>query len=106
MRPLFYKRGATFSRLLEYAGAALGLLGAALLASHTAFSPLGWFSFAASNLLLIGFAVVHRHRGLLVLHAVSGVLLQRFTDAGATPFGPIERELRALFSAHLSLECP
>jgi hypothetical protein len=67
MRPLFYKRGATFSRLLEYAGAALGLLGAALLASHTAFSPLGWFSFAASNLLLIGFAVVHRHRGLLVL---------------------------------------
>lgn len=49
---------------------------------------------------------VSEDRALLVLHAVSGVLLQRFTDAGATPFDPIERELRALFSAHLSLECP
>jgi AcrR family transcriptional regulator len=49
---------------------------------------------------------VSEDRALLVLHAVSGVLLQRFTDAGATPFDPIERELRALLSTHLSLERP
>ena len=39
---------------------------------------------------------VSRERAELVLHAVTGLLLQRFTDGGATPFAPLERELRAL----------
>lgn len=41
---------------------------------------------------------VSKDRAVLVLHAVSGLLLQRFTDGGATPFAPVERQLRAIFS--------
>jgi AcrR family transcriptional regulator len=39
---------------------------------------------------------VSRARAELILHAISGLLLQRFTDGGATPFAPVERQLRAL----------
>ena len=37
-------------------------------------------------------------RAALVLHAVTGLLLQRFTDGGRTPFEPMERQLRGLFA--------
>jgi AcrR family transcriptional regulator len=39
---------------------------------------------------------VSRARAALILHAVTGLLLQRFTDGGATPFAPLERQLRAV----------
>lgn len=37
-------------------------------------------------------------RADLIVHAVTGLLLQRFTDGGATPFEPMERQLRALIA--------
>ncbi len=39
---------------------------------------------------------VSRARAELILHAVTGLLLQRFTDGRVTPFAPLERQLRAL----------
>jgi AcrR family transcriptional regulator len=45
-------------------------------------------------------------RAELVLHAVSGLLVQRFTDVGATPFAPVERQLRALFAVPEPKESP
>lgn len=45
-------------------------------------------------------------RAELLLHAVTGLLLQRFTDAGATPFEPVERQLRALFATPEPVEAP
>jgi len=41
---------------------------------------------------------VSSDRATLLLHAVSGLLLQRFTDGDTTPFAPVERQLRALFA--------
>jgi AcrR family transcriptional regulator len=49
--------------------------------------------YAAALARLLG---VSPERAELVLHAVTGLLLQRFTDGGATPFAPLERQLRAL----------
>lgn len=51
--------------------------------------------YAAALARLLG---VSKDRAVLVLHAVSGLLLQRFTDGGATPFAPVERQLRAIVS--------
>jgi AcrR family transcriptional regulator len=42
---------------------------------------------------------VSRDRADLVLHAVTGLLVQRFADGGATPVEPMERQLRALCAA-------
>ncbi|MCE2903031.1 MAG: TetR/AcrR family transcriptional regulator [Gemmatimonas sp.] len=41
---------------------------------------------------------VSSDRANLLLHAVSGLLLQRFTDGNATPFAPVVRQLRTLFT--------
>jgi AcrR family transcriptional regulator len=51
--------------------------------------------YAAALARLLG---VSQGRADLLLHAVSGLLLQRFTDAGATPFEPVEHQLRAIIA--------
>jgi hypothetical protein len=68
VRRLFYKTPSlTAARVLEYTGAAFGLLGAGLLASGSGIAQWGWVAFLASNLALIAFAAAYRHRGLILL---------------------------------------
>jgi AcrR family transcriptional regulator len=74
--------------LVEYARLARTEQGVSLMPSRAAH-----VRYAAALARLLG---VSQERADLVLHAVSGLLLQRFTDAGATPFEPVERQLRAL----------
>ena len=74
--------------LVEYARLAQTDRGVSLAASRAAH-----VRYAAALARLLD---VSRERADLVLHAVSGLLLQRFCDGGATPFAPIERQLRAL----------
>ena len=52
--------------LVEWGGSLSGLIGAALLAANAKISPLGWWFFLASNLLMITFAILGNHTGLLV----------------------------------------
>lgn len=52
--------------LIEWSGSLAGLVGAALLAANVRISRLGWWFFLASNLLMITFAFLGDHRGLLV----------------------------------------
>lgn len=47
-------------RVLECIGAVAGILGAALIASNTAFSGYGWIGFSISSVLLSGFAIYIR----------------------------------------------
>jgi drug/metabolite transporter (DMT)-like permease len=53
-------------RALEWAGCALGLLGAFLVATNTSLSRYGWIAFMAANFAVIGFARGIRANGLLV----------------------------------------
>jgi AcrR family transcriptional regulator len=73
--------------LVEYARLARSEGAGALAPSRTAH-----VRYAAALARLLG---VSQERADLVLHAVTGLLLQRFTDVGATPFEPLERPLRA-----------
>lgn len=50
---------------LEWGGAATGLLGAFLLATHTRVSPYGWIAFLVANVLLAAFALGIERYGLL-----------------------------------------
>ena len=54
------------SDALEWSGCIVGLLGAALLATNTNVSPLGWLMFLTANFLMMGFAHQIRRYGLLV----------------------------------------
>lgn len=72
--------------LVEYARLARAEEGISLDASRKAHAR---YVAALSRLL-----DVSRARAELILHAVTGLLLQRFTDGGATPFAPLERQLR------------
>ncbi len=54
---------------LEWCGAALGLAGAFLLATHSKHSSFGWVFFLASNFVLIAWATKMGAIGLLVLQA-------------------------------------
>jgi AcrR family transcriptional regulator len=74
--------------LVEYARLARDEQGVSLAPSRAAY-----LRYAAALARLLG---VSQDRAELLLHAVGGVLLQRFTDGGATPFAPLERQLRAL----------
>ena len=73
--------------LVEYARLARTERGVSLAPSRAAH-----VRYCAALARLLG---VSKERGGLVLHAVGGVLLQRFSDGGATPFAPLERQLRA-----------
>ena len=74
--------------LVEYARLARAEEGISLDASRKAH-----VRYAAALARLLG---VSRARAGLILHAITGLLLQRFTDGGATPFAPLERQLRTL----------
>lgn len=50
--------------ILEWSGSALGLLGAALLASNTKLSSIGWVFFLAANFAMLGFSHGIRRYGL------------------------------------------
>lgn len=73
--------------LVEYARLAHTGIEASLAPSRTAH-----LRYVTALARLLG---VSQERANLVLHSVVGLLLQRFTDAGATPFEPLERQLRA-----------
>ena len=73
--------------LVEYARLARTERGGSLAPSRAAH-----VRYAAALARLLG---VSPERADFVLHAVGGVLLQRFSDGGATPFAPLERQLRA-----------
>lgn len=53
------------SLILEWSGAASGLAGALLLALNTRHSRYGWFGFLVANFVMIGFALLGQHWGLL-----------------------------------------
>jgi FtsH-binding integral membrane protein len=53
-------------KVLEWAGCALGLIGAFVLATNTSFSRYGWIAFLLANFAVIGFARGIRANGLLV----------------------------------------
>lgn len=53
--------------IFEWAGTALGLIGAALLAVNCRYSRLGWVCFLASNVCLLGMAFLIDRQGLQVL---------------------------------------
>lgn len=74
--------------LVEYARLARTERGVSLSASRAAH-----VRYAAALARLLD---VSEERAELVLHAVGGLLLQRFSDGGATPFAPLERQLRAV----------
>jgi AcrR family transcriptional regulator len=73
-----------FARLAHLEG------GASLASSRAAYER-----YATALARLLG---VTQERAELIILSVSGCLLQRFTDGGATPFEPLERQLRALCS--------
>ncbi|MCF6783731.1 hypothetical protein [Stutzerimonas stutzeri] len=54
--------------ILEWAGAAFGISGAALLSSNVRLSPYGWLLFMCSSLLLCLYAVLVQAWGLLLLN--------------------------------------
>jgi AcrR family transcriptional regulator len=72
--------------LVEYARLARAEEGISLAASRKAHVR---YVVALARLLDVSQA-----RAELILHAVTGLLLQRFTDGGATPFAWLERQLR------------
>ncbi|BAP89070.1 uncharacterized protein E1O_19390 [Burkholderiales bacterium GJ-E10] len=51
---------------LEWTGSVVGLLGSALLATHTRVSRYGWFAYLIANIAMGLFAFSGRHYGLLV----------------------------------------
>lgn len=51
---------------LEWTGCFTGLLGAALVSTHTTWSAFGWIGFLLANIALISFALCIRRYGLLV----------------------------------------
>ena len=65
-------------RRLEWGGCALGILGAALLASNTSVSKFGWIAFLVANFAFIGFA-----RGI----RVNGLLLQQIAFMATSVLG-------------------
>ncbi len=54
-------------KAFEYSGAAMGLLGAILISLNASYSGLGFIFFLASNVFLIGFALVTKCYGILLL---------------------------------------
>ncbi len=52
---------------IEWAGSITGLIGATLLAMNTKISRYGWVFFLASNGLLVTFALLGGHKGLLLM---------------------------------------
>lgn len=54
-------------RLIEWLGAAAGMIGALLIASNTIYSPYGWIAFGVSSVSLVVFAVRLKAWGLLSL---------------------------------------
>ena len=51
---------------LEWTGSLAGLLGSALLATHTRVSRYGWFAYLIANIAMGVFAFTGHHYGLLV----------------------------------------
>ncbi len=80
--------------LVEYARLARTERGVSLASSRAAH-----VRYAAALARLLG---VSQERADLVLFAVGGVLLQRFSDGGATPFAPLERQLRVFCTSEES----
>lgn len=64
------RAGDQFSSALEPTGAALGILGALLIATNTSVSHLGWVPFVMSSLMLTVFYKTKGHRYLLVMSLV------------------------------------
>lgn len=54
--------------VFEWTGVVLGLLGAFLLATHSAVSRYGWLAFLFANFAMMAFAVAIGAHGLLVQH--------------------------------------
>lgn len=57
----------TLSQLLEWTGAALGLLGAALLAANHRYSGWGFLAFLLSNACWIAFGLLSHTYGLIAM---------------------------------------
>lgn len=53
--------------MFEWAGAIAGISGAALVASHTRYSPYGWINFLISSACMSCYAVMTQAWGLLLL---------------------------------------
>lgn len=54
-------------RILEWSGALTGLVGSALLATNSDVSGWGFLAFLVSNLFWIGFGMMHRMHGMLLM---------------------------------------
>jgi len=55
--------------VLEWTGAATGITGAAMVASHSRYSPYGWICFLISSMCMSCFAVITQAWGLMLLEA-------------------------------------
>ncbi|MDT8924960.1 hypothetical protein RBE51_19415 [Pseudomonas taiwanensis] len=55
--------------VFEWVGAATGIAGAAMVASHSKYSPYGWISFLVSSSCMSVFAVMTQAWGLLLLES-------------------------------------
>lgn len=60
----------TLAMVLEWTGCAFGVMGAALLATHTRWSRYGWPLYLVSNMFWIGYALDRDANGLLVQQIV------------------------------------
>jgi hypothetical protein len=54
---------------LDWIGCALGLLGATLLASKTAASPLGWIAYLTSNVAWIAYGVLTAQHSIVIMQS-------------------------------------
>jgi hypothetical protein len=63
----FFMKGLDMDSLDEWAGSLLGLLGAALLATHSSLADWGFVAFLFSNFCFIAFAMKRKFRGLLAM---------------------------------------
>jgi len=61
-------------KLLEYVGAGLGIVGAALLCLNNHYSPFGYIFFLASSFFLVIYSLKISARGLLLMQVVFTVV--------------------------------
>ena len=61
---MLFTRPTSATRAMEWAGAAMAITGATLLATNTSFSGWGWIAFLGSNLAWIFYSLATGQRGL------------------------------------------
>jgi hypothetical protein len=66
---IFATNHLALAEMLEWSGAAVGLVGAFLLATNSRCSRYGWVGFLFANFFMLGFAIEGGHWGVLTQQA-------------------------------------